>query len=77
MASLANSGSSEVSVNKSDLKKILGEYKSLEEEKNAKEALIKSMEDTLIAKSQILDAKMAEYEQVSLRIKEQKEHHNG
>jgi len=73
MESLANSGSSEVSVNKSDLKKILGDYKSLEEEKKAKEELIKSMEDTLVAKSQILDAKMAEYEQVSLRIKEQKE----
>lgn len=73
MESLANSGSSQVSVNKSDLKKILGDYKSLEEEKKAKEELIKSMEDTLVAKTQILDAKMREYEQVSAKIEEQKQ----
>jgi serine phosphatase RsbU (regulator of sigma subunit) len=71
--SLANSDSSEVKVNKADINKILGEYKSLEEEKSAKETLIKSMEDTLLAKSQILDAKMAEYDQVTVRIKEQKQ----
>lgn len=70
--SLANSNSNEVSVDKNDIKKMIGEYKNLEEEKNAKEQLLKSMEDTLMVKSEILRKKMEEYETVNARIQEQK-----
>lgn len=59
------SGAAEVDVNKDDIKQILTSYKNLEEEKKAKEALMKQMEDTL-------KMKLKEYDEVSSRIEAQK-----
>lgn len=67
------SGAAEVNVNKDDIKQILTSYKNLEEEKKAKEAMVKQMEDTLKTKLEVLKAKQHEYDQVSLRIQEQKD----
>lgn len=66
------SGDGEVSVDKDDIKKILSSYKTLEEEKKAKETMITQMEDTLKIKLEVLKAKQHEYDQVSVRIQEQK-----
>lgn len=67
------SGGPEVSVDKNDIKQILSSYKNLEEEKKAKEAMVKQMEDSLKIKMEVLKAKQHEYDQVSLRIQEQKD----
>lgn len=66
------SADGEVKVNKDDIKKILSSYKSLEEEKKAKEAMVTQMEDTLRMKLEILQAKQAEYDQLNGRIEDQK-----
>jgi serine phosphatase RsbU (regulator of sigma subunit) len=66
------SGAAEVDVNKDDIKKILSSYKNLEEEKKAKETMLKQMEDTLKMKLDVLTAKQKEYDEVSRRIEEQK-----
>ncbi|WP_317896958.1 YfiR/HmsC family protein [Aurantibacillus circumpalustris] len=69
---IASSGDGEVRVDKDDIKKILTSYKTLEEEKKAKETMILQMEDTLKVKLEILKSKQHEYDQVSTRIQEQK-----
>jgi serine phosphatase RsbU (regulator of sigma subunit) len=66
------SADGDVKVNKDDIKKILSSYKSLEEEKKAKEAMVTQMEDTLRMKLEILQAKQAEYDQLNGRIEDQK-----
>lgn len=63
--------SGDVSVDKNDIKQILSKYKNLEEEKKAKEQMIAQMEDTLRVKTQILNAKMEEYNRVSEKVQEQ------
>ena len=70
---IASSGDGEVRVDKDDIKKILTSYKTLEEEKKAKEAMISQMEDTLKVKLGVLKSKQHEYDQVSKRIQEQKD----
>ena|GEM_PF-3307406 len=69
---IASSGEGEVRVNKDDIKKLVSSYKTLEEEKKAKEAMLVQMEDTLSIKLEVLRAKQHEYDQVSTRIQEQK-----
>ena len=69
---IVSSGDGEVKVDKDDIKKILSSYKTLEEEKKAKEAMLTQMEDTLKIKIDVLKAKQHEYDQVSTRIQEQK-----
>lgn len=72
-SAIASSGNGQINVDKDDIKKLVSSYKSLEEEKKAKETMITQMEDTLRIKMDILKAKQAEYDQVNANIQEQKE----
>lgn len=65
------SGAATTKVTKDDIKQILTSYKNLEEEKKAKETMLKAMEDTLKMKLQVLDEKQKEYDEVSSKIQEQ------
>jgi serine phosphatase RsbU (regulator of sigma subunit) len=68
---IASSGDG-VSLDRNEVKKLVTSYKTLEEEKKAKEAMILQMEDTLRLKMEVLKGKQHEYDQVSSRIEEQK-----
>lgn len=67
------SGAAEVDVNKDDIKQIVSSYKNLEEEKKAKEAMLKQMEDTLKMKLDVLATKQKESDELSSSILAQKE----
>lgn len=72
-SAIASSGNGQIAVDKDDIKKLVSSYKTLEEEKKAKETMLVQMEDTLRIKMEILKAKQAEYDQVTVNIQEQKE----
>lgn len=70
---IASSGGGTIEVDKADIKKLVSSYKTLEEEKKAKEYMLRQMEDTLRIKLDVLNAKQREYDQVSQKIQEQKD----
>ncbi|PBQ33946.1 hypothetical protein CNR22_19915 [Sphingobacteriaceae bacterium] len=72
-SAIASSGNGQIAVDKDDIKKLVSSYKTLEEEKKAKETMLVQMEDTLRIKLEVLKAKQHEYDQVSTRIQEQKD----
>jgi serine phosphatase RsbU (regulator of sigma subunit) len=66
------SADKEVQVDKSDIAQFMSEYKSLENEKSAKEAVIRRMEDSLNKKIESLREKIAEYDKLNDKIELQK-----
>lgn len=70
--SLIKSGQKEIQLDRDDLKQFVSEYKSLEEEKRAKEDMITRIADSLAAITVALENQKKEAQEVSARIIAQK-----
>lgn len=69
---LVQSGQQEITVNKSDLRQMISQYKSLEEEQKSRDTLIRKLEDTIREKIKQFEEMNAEYGKIEKKISEGK-----
>jgi serine phosphatase RsbU (regulator of sigma subunit) len=67
---MLQSGQQEITVNKSDLRQMMSQYKNLEEEQKSRDTLIRQLEDTIREKIKQFDEMNAEYGKIEKKITE-------